>query len=96
PELNADDLAAFGYSSLVTVNLWHKTGRHFTFSLDVSLLMDLTSRSRTDPPPHDLEEIYRAAGVDMPENAVEPCFNPDIHTFEATSAFLRSCRMVPV
>ncbi|MBY5774794.1 hypothetical protein HFN63_32690 [Rhizobium leguminosarum] len=71
PELNADDLAAFGYSSLGTVNLWHKTGRHFTFSLDVVLLMDLTSRSRTDPPPHDLEEIYRAAGVDMPENAVE-------------------------
>ncbi|MGR9200564.1 GAD-like domain-containing protein [Rhizobium leguminosarum] len=71
PELNADDLAAFGYSSLGTVNLWHRAGRHFTFSLDVALLMDLTSRSRTDPPPHDLEEIYRAAGVDMPENAVE-------------------------
>ncbi|QAS81637.1 hypothetical protein CO657_27575 (plasmid) [Rhizobium acidisoli] len=33
--------------------------------------MDLTSRSRTDPPPHDLDEIYRAAGVDMPQNAVE-------------------------
>jgi len=71
PELNADDLAAFGYSSLGTVNLWHRAGRHFRFSLDVALLMDLTSRSRTDPPPHDLEEIYRAAGVDMPQNAVE-------------------------
>ena len=69
--MNADDLAAFGYSSLGTVNLWHRAGRHFTFSLDVALLMDLTSRSRTDPPPHDLEEIYRAAGVDMPQNAVE-------------------------
>lgn len=71
PELNADDLSAFGYSSLGTVNLWHRAGRHFTFSLDVALLMDLTSRTRTDPPPHDLEEIYRAAGVDMPHNAVE-------------------------
>lgn len=71
PELNADDLAAFGYLSLGTVNLWHSAGRHFTFSLDVVLLMDLTSRTRTDPPPHDLEEIYRAAGVDMPYNAVE-------------------------
>ncbi|MBP2561410.1 hypothetical protein J2857_004200 [Neorhizobium galegae] len=71
PELKADDLVAFGYSSLGTVNLWHRAGRHFTFSLDVGLLMDLTSRSRTDPPPHDLEEIYRAAGMDMPQNAVE-------------------------
>lgn len=71
PELNADDLSAFGYSSLGTVNLWHRAGRHFTFSLDVALLMDLTSRTRTDPPPHDLGEIYRAAGVDMPQNAVE-------------------------
>lgn len=71
PELNADDLAAFGYSSLGTVNLWHRAGRHFTFSLDVGLLMDLTSRSRTDPPPDDLEELYRAADVNMPQNAVE-------------------------
>ncbi|WP_097581081.1 hypothetical protein [Rhizobium sp. H4] len=71
PELNADELSAFGYSSLGTVNLWHIAGRHFTFSLDVALLMDLTSRTRTDPPPNDLEEIYRAAGVDMPHNAVE-------------------------
>ncbi|PDS75650.1 GAD-like domain-containing protein [Rhizobium sp. L43] len=71
PELKADDLAAFGYSSLGTVDLWHRAGRHFTFSLDVALLIDLTSRSRTDPLPDDLEEIYRAAGVDMPENAIE-------------------------
>ncbi|WP_064824049.1 GAD-like domain-containing protein [Rhizobium phaseoli] len=71
PGLNADELSAFGYSSLGTVNLWHRAGRHFTFSLDVALLMDLTSRTRTDPPPHDLDEIYRAAGVEMPHNAVE-------------------------
>ncbi|WP_064696837.1 GAD-like domain-containing protein [Rhizobium aegyptiacum] len=71
PELRADELAAIGYSSLGTVDLWHRAGRHFTFSLDVALLVDLTSRTRTDPPPHDLKEIYRAAGVDMPQNAVE-------------------------
>ncbi|ULR47313.1 hypothetical protein [Rhizobium sp. K102] len=55
----------------IRVDLWNKTGRHFTFSLDVGPLMGLTSRSRTDPPPHDLEEIYRAARMDMPQNAVE-------------------------
>jgi hypothetical protein len=33
--------------------------------------MDLTSRTRTEPPPHDLEELYLPAGVEMPENAAE-------------------------
>ncbi len=71
PGLKPEDLAAFGYSSLGTIDLWHREGRHFTFSLDVGLLMDLTSRTRTEPPPHDLANLYASAGVEMPENAVE-------------------------
>ncbi|NKN37393.1 hypothetical protein HFC70_13630 [Agrobacterium sp. a22-2] len=71
PGLRPEDLAAFGYSSLGTIDLWHREGRHFAFSLDVALLMDLTSRTRTEAPPHDLDELYRSAGMDVPENAVE-------------------------
>lgn len=71
PNLHSGDFAAFGYSSLGAIDLWHREGRHFTFSLDVALLMDLTSRRETDPPPHDLQELYDLAGVEMPENAVE-------------------------
>ncbi|MCF1436214.1 hypothetical protein GOZ97_12980 [Agrobacterium vitis] len=67
----AEDFSAFGYSSLGTIDLWHREGRHFTLSLDVGLVMDLTSRKRTDPPPYDLEDLYRVAGMQMPENARE-------------------------
>jgi hypothetical protein len=71
PNLRSEDFAAFGYSSLGAIDLWHREGRHFTLSLDVALLMDLTSRKETDPPPHELQELYSLAGVEMPENAVE-------------------------
>jgi len=66
-----EDFSAFGYSSLATVDLWHKAGRHFTLSLDAGLLMDVTSRDRTAAPPCDLEDMYRLAGLAMPENARE-------------------------
>ncbi|TIX90723.1 GAD-like domain-containing protein [Rhizobium sp. P44RR-XXIV] len=69
--LQSKDCAAFGYSSLGTIDLWHRRGRHFTLSLDVGLLMDLTSRKETDPPSHDLHERYSLAGIEMPENANE-------------------------
>ncbi|MGY5803976.1 GAD-like domain-containing protein [Rhizobium hainanense] len=71
PNLRSEDFAAIGYSSLGAIDLWHRKGRHFTLSLDVTLLMDLTSRRETDPPPHDLHELYSLAGIEMPENAVE-------------------------
>ncbi len=71
PNLQSKDFAAFGYSSLGTIDLWNRNGRHFTLSLDVGLLMDLTSRKETDPLPHDLHELYSLAGVEMPENANE-------------------------
>jgi hypothetical protein len=71
PNLQNKDFAAFGYSSLGTIDLWHRNGRHFTLSLDVGLLMDLTSRKETDPLPHDLHELYSLAGIEMPENANE-------------------------
>lgn len=64
-------LAAFAYRSTGQVDLWHAAGRHFGLLLPFAVIDDLTSRTETAPIPHDLADLCRAAGVEMPSDAVE-------------------------
>ncbi|MDD7973483.1 GAD-like domain-containing protein [Roseinatronobacter alkalisoli] len=70
-ELRPDDLAAIGYSCLGCIDLWHRAGRHFVYSMDVGLLIDMTSKNETEPLPYDLAALYAAADTPLPDDPIE-------------------------
>ncbi|MER0240382.1 GAD-like domain-containing protein [Fulvimarina sp. MAC8] len=71
-DLHHSNFAAFGYSCLGVVDLWHKSHRHYTFDLSTGLLLDLTSLRETAEPPYNVEELMALVGV--PEEQARETF----------------------
>ena len=61
--IRADEFAAIGYSCMGSVDLWHRSGRHFTYDLATASLIDWTSMNRTAAIPYDIEDLANMADV---------------------------------
>ncbi len=64
-------LHAVGYSAFGIIDLWHEAGRHFSFDIQFASLTDRSSYRESEPPPHDMAELYALAGVEMPDDHEE-------------------------